>query len=62
MRRRIRRVSKEPIKIAVIGMSCRLPGGVESPAEFWELLSERRDVVQDTPPPRGVLFCPENVR
>lgn len=25
-----------------MGMSCRLPGGVSSPAEFWELCSRAR--------------------
>lgn len=28
--------------IAVVGMACRLPGNVSSPAEFWELLSRAR--------------------
>lgn len=28
--------------IAVVGMSCRLPGGASSPAEFWELCSRAR--------------------
>ena len=28
--------------IAVIGMSCRLPGGANSPEELWDMLSEGR--------------------
>jgi hypothetical protein len=28
--------------IAIIGMSCRLPGSVSSPDEFWELLARNR--------------------
>lgn len=36
----------EPAKhlpIAIVGMSCRLPGNVSSPDEFWELCSRARD-------------------
>jgi hypothetical protein len=28
--------------IAIIGMSCRLPGNISSPVEFWELLARAR--------------------
>lgn len=28
--------------VAIVGMSCRLPGNVNSPAEFWELCSRAR--------------------
>src|ERR1700730_11284832 len=28
--------------IAIVGMSCRLPGNVTTPDEFWELLSRAR--------------------
>ncbi|GAA3130897.1 type I polyketide synthase [Streptomyces rectiviolaceus] len=31
--------------VAVIGVGCRLPGAVTSPAAFWRLLSEGRDAV-----------------
>ncbi|KAJ5471386.1 polyketide synthase [Penicillium desertorum] len=29
--------------IAVIGMACRLPGGVNSPSELWQMILEARD-------------------
>ena len=38
------REKNEPI--AIIGMGCRFPGGAESPAAFWELLSAGRDAIQ----------------
>ncbi|MFI1018817.1 beta-ketoacyl synthase N-terminal-like domain-containing protein, partial [Streptomyces sp. NPDC020965] len=43
--------SSEPV--AVVGMGVRLPGGVGTPAEFWELLSDGRDVVGGFPTDRG---------
>jgi acyl transferase domain-containing protein len=39
--------------IAVVGFGCRLPGGVTSPEEFWELLAEPRDAVGELPADRG---------
>lgn len=38
--------------IAVIGMGCRFPGGVNSPEEFWQLLREGRDTVTEVPADR----------
>ncbi len=38
--------------IAIVGMGCRLPGGVRSPAEFWELLARGADAVTPVPPAR----------
>ncbi|MEU9923471.1 type I polyketide synthase [Streptomyces griseoluteus] len=38
--------------IAVVGMGCRLPGGVDSPAALWRLLMEERDAVGPPPPDR----------
>uniref|UniRef100_UPI003570A991 SDR family NAD(P)-dependent oxidoreductase n=2 Tax=Streptomyces olivaceoviridis TaxID=1921 RepID=UPI003570A991 len=47
----VRADSDEPV--AIIGMSCRLPGGVTTPAELWELLREGRDAVSGFPADRG---------
>ena len=38
--------------IAVVAAACRLPGGVQSPDEFWQLLLDGRDVVTDVPSKR----------
>nr|WP_144384396.1 type I polyketide synthase [Streptomyces sp. SAJ15] len=42
---------QEPI--AIVGMSCRFPGGVRSPEELWELLTEGRDAISGFPEDRG---------
>ncbi|GHI05348.1 hypothetical protein AQI88_23075 [Streptomyces cellostaticus] len=39
--------------IAIVGMACRLPGGVASPDDLWELLSAERDAVGPFPEGRG---------
>ncbi|SCF77066.1 Phosphopantetheine attachment site, partial [Streptomyces sp. MnatMP-M27] len=46
-----RPVDDEPI--AIIGMSCRFPGGVSSPEDLWGLLAEGRDAVSEFPADRG---------
>ncbi len=38
--------------VAVIGMSCRLPGGIDSPERFWEALLRGDDLVTEIPPDR----------
>ena len=38
--------------IAITGMSCRFPGGVRSPSDFWDLLVEGTDGVGEVPPDR----------
>jgi polyketide synthase 5 len=38
--------------IAVIGMACRLPGGIDSPERLWEALVRGDDLVTEVPPSR----------
>ena len=46
--------------IAILGIGCRFPGGVSSPDDLWQLLTEERDAVSEFPADRGwnldVLF------
>ncbi|WP_264992447.1 type I polyketide synthase, partial [Mycobacterium montefiorense] len=39
--------------IVIVGMSCRYPGGVTSPDDLWEMLTEGRDVLTEFPSNRG---------
>ncbi|WP_437309429.1 SDR family NAD(P)-dependent oxidoreductase [Sorangium sp. So ce388] len=46
----LERFRSEPI--AIVGVGCRLPGGIESPEAFWRFLSEGRDAVGPMPAER----------
>ncbi len=35
--------------IAIVGMSCRFPGGVETPDAFWTLLEQQTDAITEVP-------------
>ncbi|MER6205673.1 type I polyketide synthase [Streptomyces sp. NPDC001642] len=49
--------------IAVIGMACRYPGGVEGPVDLWQLVLDEREAIGGFPTDRGwdlgALFAPD---
>ncbi len=48
--------------VAIVGMGCRLPGGITSPESFWESLVDGLDAIGEVPPQRWEHYrsSPEN--
>ncbi|MGK4578820.1 type I polyketide synthase [Kitasatospora sp. HPMI-4] len=52
--RRLREVEEaEQEPIAIVAMSCRLPGGVRSPEDLWQLVATGADAISPFPTDRG---------
>ena len=47
--------SGRPEPIAIVGIGCRLPGGIQSPEDFWALLREGREAISEVPSDRWSL-------
>ena len=50
---RVRAVAASAEPIAIVGMSCRYPGGVRSPRELWQLLAAGGEAISPFPEDRG---------
>jgi len=47
---KLKESAHEPI--AIVGIDCRFPGGINSPDEYWQFLQQERDGITDIPSDR----------
>ena len=54
VRRRLRDVEeRDQEPIAIVGMSCRFPGGITSPEDLWNVVVNGGDTISGFPDDRG---------
>ncbi|MEE2035870.1 acyltransferase domain-containing protein [Nocardiopsis sp. CT-R113] len=46
-------LDRAPEPIAIVGMGCRLPGGIDTPGDLWELLERGGEAMGPLPSDRG---------
>ena len=44
--------SAQHAPIAIVGLGCRMPGGISTPEQFWDALTSGRDLVTEIPATR----------
>lgn len=45
-------VSYSNNSVAIIGLGCRLPGGIKSLDDLWQALSNKKDLITEVPEDR----------
>ena len=56
LRERVEKLEAAPREpIAIVGMACRFPGGVNTPHDYWDLLEQKRHAVREIPSQRMAL-------
>jgi acyl transferase domain-containing protein len=45
-------MSQKRIPLAIVGIGCRMPGGVTTPDELWQMISAGKDGICEVPPDR----------
>lgn len=55
-------IQELPQDVAVVGMACRLAGGIESPEELWQAMLEKKDFSGEVPRMRWEPYHARDVR